>query len=287
MKVVILAENYSPFVLGVKAEHGFSVFIEKDERCFLYDTGQFGLCVDNARTLRCDLTKIENIILSHGHLDHTGGLENVLRAVGRKVMITGHERIFEKKYVVRDNNMEIFGRRDVYIGIPFQREYLAKFLQARFNLRNNFVDIAPGIWLTGEVPFSNDFEKIPDAFCVERNGILVKDDFADDNSLVIDTESGVVVVLGCAHRGIVNILTCVKKTLKKRIRAIIGGTHLHDADAEQIDSVKIFLRKFLKEEQTEIFAPGHCTGFSNIAMLASEFKKIAQPAFCGAKFEFK
>jgi len=287
MKIIILAENYSPFALGIKAEHGFSVFIEKDGRLFLYDTGQFGLCVDNARNLQCDLTKIETIILSHGHIDHTGGLATVLQAIGRKVTVTGHELIFEKKYVVRDNNTEIFGRRDVYIGIPFQREYLEKYLRARFNLRNDFTDIAPGIWLTGEVPFSNNFEKIPEAFCVERNGLFVKDDFADDNSLVIDTESGLVVILGCAHRGMVNILTYAKKILKKRIRAVIGGTHLHDADIGQINAVTDFLRDFFKDEQTELFAPAHCTGFATIASLARDFKEITKPAFCGTVFEFK
>ncbi len=287
MKITILAENYAPFSLGLKAEHGFSVFVEKDGRHFLYDTGQFGICVDNALPLRCDLASIEAILLSHGHIDHTGGLAAVLAAIGRQVTVAGHERIFDKKYVVRDNNLEIFGRRDVYIGIPFQREYLETFLKARFDLRNNFTDIAPGVWLTGEVPCSNNFEKIPDAFCVARAGGFAKDDFADDNSLVIDTGTGVVVVLGCAHRGMVNILACVKKTLRKRIRAVIGGTHLHDADHGQVEATVNFMRGFFKEEQTELFAPAHCTGLATIAALARDFKEITRPAFCGSVFEFK
>ncbi|MDO9542240.1 MAG: MBL fold metallo-hydrolase [Kiritimatiellia bacterium] len=287
MKITVLAENYAPFALGIKAEHGFSVLIEKDGRQLLYDTGQFGLCVDNANALKCDLKKVETICLSHGHIDHTGGLAAVLQAIGRGVIVTGHEKIFDKKYVVRDNNVEIFGRRDVYIGIPFAREYLEKLLKAQFNLRNNFAEILPGVWLAGEVPFSNDFEKIPDAFCVEQNGRLIKDAFADDNSLVVDTPGGLVVILGCAHRGMVNILTFVKKKLNKKIRAVIGGTHLHDADAKQIDAVINFMFKFFKKEQTELFAPCHCTGFPTIARLAKEFREITKPAFCGTVFELE
>ena len=78
-----------------------------------------------------------------------------------EAVVCGHELIFEKKYIVRDDNAQTFGRKDVFIGIPFARAYLEKFLNARFALRNDFHEMAPGIWLTGEVLFSNDFEKYP------------------------------------------------------------------------------------------------------------------------------
>lgn len=287
MKLTVLSENYTPFTLGLRAEHGFSVLIENEGRHFLYDTGQFGICVDNARALKCDLAKIEEVILSHGHLDHTGGLDIALRAIGHPVVIRGHELIFEKKYAVRDDNLQAFGRKDVFIGLPFARAYLEKFLNARFALRNDFHEFAPGMWLTGAAPFSNDFEKIPAAFQVERAGRLVQDDFADDNSLVLETEGGLVVLLGCAHRGTVNILSCIRKKLNRNIRAVIGGTHLHGADPRQVEAVRDCLRTIFREDKTELFAPAHCTGFETIAALVAEFKSITRPAFCGSVFEFQ
>jgi 7,8-dihydropterin-6-yl-methyl-4-(beta-D-ribofuranosyl)aminobenzene 5'-phosphate synthase len=286
MRITILSENYTPFSLKLKGEHGFSVLIEKDNMRVLYDTGRFGVCVDNAQTLGRDLTRTTKILLSHGHIDHTGGLERALIAIGHPVDIVAHPRIFEKKYIVGEQYVGPFGRQDVFIGIPFERQYLEKMLKASVNLQNGFYEVGKGIWLTGEVLLSNEIEKIPESFLVERGGVLVKDDFADDNSLVIDTVKGLVVVLGCAHRGIVNILTYVKKMLNKNIRAIIGGTHLHDASPIQIEFVRSYIKELIQKDRVELFAPAHCTGINTIMDLCAEFKDITKPAFCGTVFEF-
>jgi 7,8-dihydropterin-6-yl-methyl-4-(beta-D-ribofuranosyl)aminobenzene 5'-phosphate synthase len=286
MRITILSENYTPFSLKLRGEHGFSVLIEKDNMQVLYDTGRFGVCVDNAQALGRDLTRTEKVLISHGHIDHTGGLEKVLTAIGHPVDIVTHPRIFEKKYIVGEQYVVPFGRQDVFIGIPFERQYLEKMLKASFDLQDGFYEAVKGVWLTGEVPLSNDIEKIPASFLVERNGILENDDFADDNSLVIDTDKGLVVVFGCAHRGIVNILTYVKKMFKKNIRAIIGGTHLHDTSQGQLEYVKCYLKELIQKEGVELFAPAHCTGINTIMDLCAEFKDITKPAFCGAIFEF-
>ncbi len=286
MRITILAENYTPFSLKLRGEHGFSALIERDGTQFLYDTGRFGICVDNAQTLGRDLTRTKKILLSHGHIDHTGGLERALIAIGHPVSIVAHQGIFEKKFISGEQYLGPFGRKDVFIGIPFEKEYLEKMLKVSFDLRDEFYEVEKGVWLTGEVPLSNDVEKIPESLRVERNGALVTDDFIDDNSLLIDTDKGLVVVMGCAHRGMVNIVTYAKKMLKKNIRAIIGGTHLHDTSQVQLEFVRSFLKKIIKEDGVELFAPAHCTGINTIHDLCTEFKDITKPAFCGSVFEF-
>jgi len=286
MRLTILSENYTPFSLKLRGEHGFSVLIEHDEGQFLYDTGRFGACVDNAHVLSRDLTLTKKILLSHGHIDHTGGLERTLIAIGHPVDIVAHSRIFEKKHIVGQQQVALFGRKDVFIGIPYERQYLEKMHKVCFDLRDGIYEVEKRVWLTGEVPVTNDIEKIPASFLVGINDFFVPDDFADDNSLLLDTDKGLVVVFGCAHRGIVNILSYVKKMFKKNIRAIIGGTHLHDASQVQLEYVKSYLKELIREDGVELFAPAHCTGIHTIVDFCTEFKDIAQPAFCGSVFEF-
>ncbi len=286
MRITILSENYTPFSLKLRGEHGFCALIEKDDMQFLYDTGRFGVCVDNADAMKLDLKKVQKILLSHGHIDHTGGLERVLKTIDHPVDIVAHPKVFEGKFIVGNQYRKSFGRQDVFIGIPFEKRYLEKMLNASFNLQNGFYEVGKGVWLTGEVPFSNDVEKIPESFLVERDGVLLKDDFADDNSLLIDTDKGLVIVLGCAHRGIVNILTYAKKKLNKKIRAVIGGTHLHDAQKTQIEFAGSYLRELFQNDGVELFAPAHCTGINTIIDFCYEFKEFAKPAFCGTVFEF-
>lgn len=286
MKITILSENYLPVTMGLKAEHGFSAFIDTGSHSFLYDTGQSGICTDNARALKCDLSKASHILLSHGHIDHTGGLAEALKACGPDAVVAGHKGIFENKFVMRADAARPGASQAVFIGLPFARAFLERHLQARFELRNAVSEILPGAWLTGEVPAANDFEQIPTVFQVERGGRLVQDDFADDNSLVLESRGGLVVVLGCAHRGIVNILSYVKARFKQPVCAVIGGTHLHDASPVRNERTFAFLREFFAREQTRLFAPAHCTGFAIIASFAREFGSMVQPAFCGSSFEF-
>jgi 7,8-dihydropterin-6-yl-methyl-4-(beta-D-ribofuranosyl)aminobenzene 5'-phosphate synthase len=280
-KITILSENYTCGLPGIKTERGFSVLIEKDGEQYLYDTGQSGACVDNAAVLGKDLKKTSIIFFSHGHLDHTGGVEQVLRAIGHPVEIIAHPAVFSNKYKIGP----AYGK--VFIGVPFRQEYLEGMFKAKFNFQAGFYKVRDGVWLTGEIPLNNMFEKIPEESRIINGDQTKKDTLPDDNTLVLETSKGLVVLLGCGHRGIVNILEYIEKNLPgKKIYAVIGGAHLYELDKKRIDFVKGRLRPIFERNQTKLFAPGHCTGLRIVDDLWFDFKDILSYASCGTSFEF-
>jgi 7,8-dihydropterin-6-yl-methyl-4-(beta-D-ribofuranosyl)aminobenzene 5'-phosphate synthase len=175
---------------------------------------------------------------------------------------------------------------NTYIGMPLDAKELEKDFKVKFDLWKGPHEFEKGIWLTGEIPITNTFEKMPDHFKLKCGNKMVKDDFCDDNALVVDVRGGMIIVTGCGHRGIVNIVTYVKKVMGKRLVGLLGGTHLHEAETEHKDEVIKSLKKIFEEDRTKVFAPAHCTGFDTIHSFGKEFKDILKPAFCGTKFEF-
>lgn len=272
LKITILVENYAdslPF-----SEWGFSAFIELGEKKYLFDTGYSGSSlIANAKTSGINLKNINGIILSHGHYDHTGGLKEVLEETGAKEIIT-HPAVFHKKYTITNKNK-------VYGGIKYTKEYLEDVLGASFNFQEKFYKISEKIYMTGEVPITNDFEKIPQQFQIKvSDNEYVPDTFLDDNSIIINTDKGLVIIFGCAHRGIVNIMNYAKEKLNNKIRAIIGGTHLIGASEDHFN----YVINYLKNENISLIAPGHCTGMDKIYQIKSHFPNETNPAFCGKIF---
>jgi 7,8-dihydropterin-6-yl-methyl-4-(beta-D-ribofuranosyl)aminobenzene 5'-phosphate synthase len=151
-KLTVLVENTVPGKSdGLMGEHGFSVYLERPETRLLFDTGASGTALlHNATRLGMDLRATDAIVLSHGHMDHTGGLATALRAIGKVLPVYGHPGIFADRYGKRTD-------RVTYAGLPFKREAL-EGMGAIFDLSPDFRAIAPGVHLTGEVPRQNAFE---------------------------------------------------------------------------------------------------------------------------------
>jgi len=259
LDIITLSENTAAAV-NLLAEWGLSILIETDTVNILLDTGQSISASHNADILGVNLSKIDKIVLSHGHVDHTGGLRQVLRKMRKKVEIIAHPDIWAAKYARRQ------GQEDRYSGIPFQRQELES-LGASFNLTTKPVKITENIMTTGEVPMVTDFEQLdPNLFVKEDTGFK-PDKLLDDQALIINTEQGLVVIPGCAHRGIINTLYHAQQLSGvKEIHMVLGGCHLIGATEERI---RLTIAA-LKELAVSRIGVSHCTGLPAAAMMAQE-----------------
>jgi 7,8-dihydropterin-6-yl-methyl-4-(beta-D-ribofuranosyl)aminobenzene 5'-phosphate synthase len=208
IKITTLSENTAE--LGYLGEWGLSMFIEADGLKVLFDTGAGIAAIHNAQLMGINLSKIDRIVLSHGHRDHTGGLREVLRRVGKEVEVIAHPDIWASKYSRRGKNPAHFA------GLPFRQELLEN-LGARFNLTREPVRLTSSFLTTGEIPMLSDYEEIDSGLFDKKSGEMLPDELNDDLSLVIDTEYGLVVILGCAHHGIINTLRHAQKLTGKEL----------------------------------------------------------------------
>jgi 7,8-dihydropterin-6-yl-methyl-4-(beta-D-ribofuranosyl)aminobenzene 5'-phosphate synthase len=271
VKITTLSENTANY--GFLAEWGLSILIEVDGMRILMDTGLSFSAVHNAQLLGIDLSTIDQIVLSHGHADHTGGLREVLKIKG-EVEVIAHPDIWALKYVRRDEEKE-----EQYNGIPFSRVELEN-RGARFNLAKEPIHITEHVMTTGKIPMLSSYEDIEDNLFVKEGDMLKPDRLADDLALVIDTDFGLVAILGCAHRGIINTLRHAQNlTGKNLVYAAIGGTHLFRASDERIERTIADL----KEMGIQRMGVSHCTGFRSSARLAQEFEDAFFPNNAGTR----
>lgn len=261
-KITILCENTvtSPGLIG---EHGFAAFVETPDESILFDTGQGFSLVQNSLRLQKDLREVKKVVLSHGHFDHTGGLLAFLGLHG-PVDIIAHPDVLSERFRWMPVGKE---ERPVSIGIPWREAYLTT-RGARFKWVHEFTEIGENIFITGEVPRHAEFETGDPKFVVRENGQWHSDPFRDDYSLILKTPDGLVIVLGCAHAGLINILDhAIRCTGEERIYAILGGTHLGFSSSLQLDMTIQHLKRY----HLQFIATSHCTGQAPIARLAREF----------------
>jgi 7,8-dihydropterin-6-yl-methyl-4-(beta-D-ribofuranosyl)aminobenzene 5'-phosphate synthase len=241
-------------------EWGLSILVEADGLNILLDTGAGSAVVSNADRLGIDLKKIDKIVLSHGHFDHTGGMKEVLLRTG-DIEIIAHPDVWASKYAIFPE------QQPRKIGIPFELETLES-LGASFVLNREPVWITDRIVTTGEIPMVNEFEEIDSNLYAETKGEMLPDALLDDRGMIIKSDSGLVVFSGCAHRGIINMLYHAREIAKEdRIFAVVGGTHLiRSSDARTASTVAE-----LKEMGIQKIGVSHCTGQWSSSVLAAEF----------------
>jgi len=246
---------------GLMAERGLSILVESEEMNILFDTGQSLSASHNADLMGINLKLVDKIVLSHGHFDHTGGLKQILLRAGKEMDIIAHPDIWAAKYGRRQ------GQEAQYIGIPFHRQTLES-LGARFHLSRKPVRLTDSIMTTGEIPMTTEYETIEPRLVVKEGDRFKPDKFLDDQALIITSGAGLVVILGCAHHGIINTLYHARKlTGVEAIYAVFGGCHLINATEERI----WLTIAALKELGVSKLGFGHCTGLVASSIMAREF----------------
>jgi 7,8-dihydropterin-6-yl-methyl-4-(beta-D-ribofuranosyl)aminobenzene 5'-phosphate synthase len=239
-------------------EWGFSALVDADGQKILFDTGKFpDTVLRNSRELGIDLSTIEEVILSHNHIDHTGGLATLRRELSK-------------------SNPKALSRAHVGRGIFWERpdgepeESALTVRKAYEELGGTVIEhagpeeIHPGMWLTGPVPRVYPEKNWSDVSKVRSPEGLVEDTIPEDQSLVIETESGLVVISGCGHAGIINTLEYARKTVEDApIHAALGGFHLFRASSEHL----AWTGGKLHEMGLQNFLGAHCTGIEAVFRL--------------------
>lgn len=274
-KITVLVENCS-LQKDLLAEHGLAFWIEYKSRKVLFDTGQTNILQHNARHLDIDLTKTEAIVLSHGHYDHTGGLEDIL-TIAKRPNVYIHPKGFDNKYSCSEDGLA----RE--IGMPDFDEAAARHLAGNIIWTDKPTEIHPGIWVTGEIPRVKRFEDVGGLFCLDGNK-QKPDLLPDDQALFIETTQGLVVMLGCAHAGVINTLQYIRElTGNEKIHTVLGGMHLINASKKRINKTISALRGM----NIDRMGPAHCTGPFATAMLWRAFPEECFSCSVGVGLEFE
>ncbi len=233
MKITVLNDNREGKCPG---EHGLSFFIETDEKLkILFDLGPSDIFKKNAKLLGVNLEEVNYIVLSHGHDDHGEGLKFI-----KDKTLVCHPGCFADRYSRKDG---------LYDGLPLTLDEAKEKFQ--LILSKEPYHITDDIIFLGEIPRKNDFEGKTTYF-FKKGG---KDDFIeDDSALAIRSKKGLIIITGCSHSGICNIIEYAMKITKlKKVYAVIGGFHLR-----KVDDVALKTIGFLKEIKIEKLYPSHC-----------------------------
>jgi len=259
IRITALVENtvHGP---GLLAEHGLAFWIEWQGRRVLLDSGQGAVLAGNARRLGVPLREVDAVVLSHGHFDHTGGLADVLRD-NRSIPVYVHPAAFRPKFA---RNKDGTSRE---IGMPPPVVKAIRQQPERIVNTEGPTAVFDGLTVTGPVPRRTGFEDTGGPFFLDRD-CRQPDPLADDQSLFFETPGGTVVLLGCAHSGVINTLRYVQALTGGRpIHTVLGGMHLVGAPPQRIARTIDELRQL----GVQRLGPAHCTGPAATAAVWNAF----------------
>lgn len=284
MSLTVVAEDSVLYESPYWGQHGVSFLVEAHHHNIrkntLVDVGQnHEALLHNMKEMNISPEIIDSIVLTHCHYDHTLGVVEMLRAIGKEDLpVIAHPSIFRLNFI--DN--------------PYLRHVGVMQVDSRDQIEANGgtlyltddpFQLMPGLITTGEVKRQTDFEEVGIALkTINEEGKIIVDSMDDDISLVANfKDKGIVIITGCSHAGIVNIVKqAVEISEKEKIESIIGGFHLVEAPLDRIKKTVEALSEF---DINTIFA-GHCTGFRAQAELYHIFKDKFLPLQTGMRFEF-
>jgi 7,8-dihydropterin-6-yl-methyl-4-(beta-D-ribofuranosyl)aminobenzene 5'-phosphate synthase len=273
--VTVLVEN-TVTGRGLRAEHGLAYHVQTGGHSVLFDTGQSDLLSHNASELGLPVAEVEAIALSHGHYDHTGGMV-VARALAPGAWLYLHPAAVESKYAGNpDGTSRSVGMTEAAVQSLRDAEGAVVWTLKP-------TEICEGLFVTGEIPRQTVFEDNGGAFFLDE-GCAKRDPLVDDQALYFDTRDGVVVLLGCAHAGVVNTLQYVRAITGGRpIHSVLGGMHLLEADKERIEQTFASIRAL----DVRQLGPAHCTGVMPTARIRTEFADRCVVCAVGSSLRFQ
>ena len=268
--LTILAEN-TVRGAGLLAEHGLSYWLDTGTHRVLFDTGQGMVLQQNAAKLGIDLGKADAIVLSHGHYDHVSGLPFALK-IAPGASLWFHPAATERKFIRSPQGKA--------------RRISTDFMEAQdFGKTRNVhrvtepSEVVPGVWFTGEIPRTNDFEDVGGPFFLD-DALNKPDPIIDDMALYYQGEGGVSVVFGCAHAGGINTLDHIHHfTDQKPIDTLLGGLHLLAASPERMKRTIAALRANAPKRMGFC----HCTGAAAIRRIWNEFPDACMEIHVGSQ----
>lgn len=258
MKLMTLLEN-TACTEGLCASHGLSLYLEANGQRILFDMGPDDGFMANAQTLGVDLSAVDLAIVSHGHYDHTGGL-------GRFFACNDHAKVYVHQGAFAPLYSEKEGLH--YIGIdPAMEAYAHRFVTVE-----GVTSLGEGLTLFGDVKdltgatvaSASLKEQLPD-------GTLQPDAFQHEHNLLVQEGGRTILVAGCAHCGIVNILNRAESMVGQHMDAMVGGFHLFQLTADDPDSDALIdqVGQALQSRPTQYYT-GHCTGDYAYGRLAQQ-----------------
>jgi 7,8-dihydropterin-6-yl-methyl-4-(beta-D-ribofuranosyl)aminobenzene 5'-phosphate synthase len=273
MKITCVVDDRAQPGTDLQAEHGAGFLIEVEGNCVLFDTGPSGsVLLHNLAALGYEPQQIDALVLSHGHDDHTGGVAALLEQVPG-LRLYAHPELFRERFRKTDT-----GPRRVGPAL----DSVAAAERATLQLSAAPVEVIPGLWITGEIAARPEPEGRSPHHVVRKGDGWDADPYRDDLSVVVQAADGLVLVCGCCHAGLLNTLACVRAEFNEVPVAIVGGTHLVNADGPTMDHVVNELRSFGPPQMWL----GHCTGQRAYLALKVAFGDVVAPCLGGTVLSF-
>ncbi len=274
MKITILVENdVAEGHPDLKAEHGLSFYIDINEHVFMSDVGQSGKFTENAKILGCDLQAVEALAISHHHYDHGGGLARFFEE-------NDGATVYLRQAPKADYIVDVIGIPLRYIGLD--QAVIDKYA-SRITFITEDTTILPGVHLLTHIPKTYPRPGGDKRLKAKRNGEKLPDTFEHELVTVLDGQNGLVILTGCAHTGVLNMIKAAQDAFpQKPIQAVIGGFHLN---REEDDAVQKIGEALFAMDIPEIYT-GHCTGRKAVDILADLLGKRFHPLGTGTVLEF-
>lgn len=260
MVITTLVENTS-LLKEFKCKHGLSLHIKTNKHNILFDLGSNGLFIENAIKLNIDISDVDILVISHGHKDHGGALKLFLQH-NSKAKIYINKDAFNKYYT------SVLGALKFYVGLDDRLQF-----NERIIFTEDIFQIDEDICLFSNVPKKYETSNLNDSLFIKIDGKYYKDDFTHEQSLLIRENDKYILIAGCAHKGIVNIIDKAEEIMDSNLSTVIGGFHLFNPVNKKSESLEFIsnIAKNLNNKNT-IFYTCNCTGNKAFNILKENLK---------------